>query len=132
MINLLAGSKCLVKHFYSERWRRQNNHCFGHRGGVSEKGKMVITDQAKLALQDILKENGKEGIRLYSAGEGCCGPQLGLSLEDPQTTDRVEKMNGIQVAIDEQVSSIIEGITLDAEETGEGIHFVLLGLNQSC
>jgi Fe-S cluster assembly iron-binding protein IscA len=100
--------------------------------GLVEKGKMVITDQAKLALQDILKENGKEGIRLYSAGEGCCGPQLGLSLEDPQTTDRVEKMNGIQVAIDEQVSSIIEGITLDGEETGEGIHFVLLGLNQSC
>jgi copper transport protein len=42
---------------------------------------MVITDQAKQALQDILKEHGKEGIRLYSAGGGCCGPQLGLSLD---------------------------------------------------
>jgi Fe-S cluster assembly iron-binding protein IscA len=41
---------------------------------------MVITDQAKQALQDILKEHGKEGIRLYSAGGGCCGPQFGLSL----------------------------------------------------
>jgi HesB-like selenoprotein len=93
---------------------------------------MVITDQAKQALQDILKEHGKEGIRLYSAGGGCCGPQLGLSLDDPQTTDRLENINGIQVAIDEQVASIIEGVTLDAEETGEGFQFVLLGINQCC
>jgi HesB-like selenoprotein len=93
---------------------------------------MVITDQAKQALQDILKEHGKEGIRLYSAGGGCCGPQIGISLDNPQATDRLENINGIQVSIDEQVASIIQGVTLDVEEAGEGVQFVLLGLNQCC
>jgi Fe-S cluster assembly iron-binding protein IscA len=92
----------------------------------------LYCDQAKQALQDTLKEHDKEGFHFSSAGGGCCGPQLGLSLDNPQTTDRLENINGIQVAINEHVASIIEGVTFDAEETGEGIQFVLLGLNQCC
>ncbi|ANB58108.1 hypothetical protein GFC29_3757 [Anoxybacillus sp. B7M1] len=34
---------------------------------------MVITDQAKQALQDILKKHGKEGVCLYSANHRSVG-----------------------------------------------------------
>jgi Fe-S cluster assembly iron-binding protein IscA len=92
---------------------------------------ILYCDQAKQALEDILKKHDKEGIRLYSAGGGCCGPQLSLLLDNPQTTDWLKNINAIQVAINEQMASIIE-VTFDAEETGEGVQFVLLGLNQCC
>ncbi|QSB47729.1 adhesin [Parageobacillus toebii] len=79
-----------------------------------------------------MEENGVDTLRFTFEGAGCCGPQLGLSLDNPQTTDRLEIINGIRVAMDEQVASIVEGVTLDAEETKEGVQFVLLGLNQCC
>jgi len=44
----------------------------------------------------------------------------------------LEIINGIRVAMDEKVASIIERVTLDVEETGKGVQFVLLGLNQCC
>lgn len=76
---------------------------------------MVITDQAKQALQDILKNTVKKEFVFIL-----------------QTTDRLEIINGIRVAMDEKVASIIERVTLDVEETGKGVQFVLLGLNQCC
>ncbi|EZP76696.1 putative iron binding protein [Parageobacillus genomosp. 1] len=93
---------------------------------------MVITEKAKTFITKVMEENGVDTLRFTFEGAGCCGPQLGLSLDNPQITDRLEIINGIRVAMDEQVASIIEGVTLDAEETEEGVQFVLLGLNQCC
>ncbi|KYD32547.1 adhesin [Parageobacillus toebii] len=93
---------------------------------------MVITEKAKTFITKVMEENEADTLRFTFEGAGCCGPQLGLSLDNPQTTDRLKNINGIQVAINEQMASIIEGVTFDAEETGEGVQFVLLGLNQCC
>lgn len=93
---------------------------------------MVITEKAKTFITKVMEENGFDTLRFTFEGAGCCGPQLGLSLDNPQTTDRLEIINGIRVAMDEKVASIIERVTLDVEETGKGVQFVLLGLNQCC
>ncbi|MDY0407376.1 HesB/IscA family protein [Virgibacillus soli] len=93
---------------------------------------MNITEKAKTKLQGIFEEKGVEGIRFYSMGAGCCGPQLGISLDAPEENDIVEEIDGIKVAVDRDVKDTVEGLTLDDDETPNGSQFVLLGMNQSC
>ena len=93
---------------------------------------MNISEKAKTKLQEFFTENEAEGIRFYSMGAGCCGPQLGISLDAPEETDTIEEINGIKVAFDQDVKDSVEGLTLDDEETPEGTQFVLLGKDQCC
>ncbi|ASK64130.1 adhesin [Virgibacillus phasianinus] len=89
---------------------------------------MKITEEAKQTLTTIMGKRGVEGIRIHSAGAGCCGPQIGLSLDHPEKTDLIKEINGIRVAIDEQVKSSVDALTLDKD----GEQFVLLGLDNCC
>ncbi|NCT39566.1 adhesin [Bacillus sp. EB93] len=91
---------------------------------------MKITDSAKQLLENVLNENGAEGIRLYSVA-GCCGPQMALSLDAPQETDVIQNINGIKVAVDSQIAST-EEFTLDKEENQDGVGLVLLGGSSCC
>ena len=89
---------------------------------------MKVTEEAKQTLTTIMGKRGVEGIRIHSAGAGCCGPQIGLSLDHPEKTDIVKEVNGIRVAIDKQVKSSIDELTLDKD----GEQLVLLGLDNCC
>lgn len=86
---------------------------------------MKITDGAKELLEEVLKENRAEGIRLYYT-EGCCGPQFALSLDAPEEGDSVQNVNGIKVAMDFQIEDNDE-LTLEIEEGENGTGLVLLG-----
>ncbi|MCZ0755917.1 adhesin [Anoxybacillus sp. J5B_2022] len=86
---------------------------------------MVITNEAKYALEEILNEYGKEGIRFSTADDNS---SVALSLDAPEATDRIEVINGIQVAMDEQALVMLENVTLDVEETEEGLQLILVGL----
>lgn len=85
---------------------------------------MIITNEAKEALEEILKEYGKAGIRFSAADD----TPVALSLDAPEATDRIEIINGIQVAMDEQALALLEQVTLDVEETEEGLQLVLVGV----
>ncbi|WP_430789656.1 adhesin [Virgibacillus flavescens] len=89
---------------------------------------MKITDEAKQTLHNLFEERGGEGIRIYSAGAGCCGPQIGLSLDNPEETDVIKDVNGVRVAIDQEVGSSVEELILDKD----GDRFVLSGLDDCC
>ncbi|MCF2649703.1 adhesin [Niallia circulans] len=91
---------------------------------------MKITDAAKQLLENVLSENGAEGIRLYSVA-GCCGPQFALSLDTAQENDQIETINGVKVAIDSQITAT-EELTLDKEENQNGEGLVLLGASSCC
>jgi Fe-S cluster assembly iron-binding protein IscA len=93
---------------------------------------MNITNKAKQMLENVFKDNGAEGIRFYFKGAGCCGSQIGLSLDASEESDVIKTINGIRVAIDERVVSMTEGLTLDHQEGPEGARFVLLGMESSC
>lgn len=92
--------------------------------------KMKITDGAKQLLENVLKENGAEGLRLYSVA-GCCGPQFAISLDAPQESDIQKTINGIKVAIDSQIADT-EELTLDKEDTQGGAGLVLIGASNCC
>jgi len=91
---------------------------------------MKITDGAKQLLENVLSQNNSEGIRLYSVA-GCCGPQFSISLEQPKEFDKIKMINGIKVAVDEQITTT-EDLILDMEETLEGAGLVLIGAGNCC
>ncbi|GLO65026.1 MULTISPECIES: adhesin [Bacillaceae] len=91
---------------------------------------MNVTDGAKQKLEVIFQEKGLKGIRFYSNGAGCCGPQVGLSLDEPKDTDIVQEINGVRVALDHDIKDSVAELTLDNDETPEGSRFVLLGMDQ--
>ena len=93
---------------------------------------MNVTDGAKQKLEAIFQEKGVNGIRFYSNGAGCCGPQVGLSLDEPMDTDIVQEINGVRVALDQDIKNSVEQLTLDNDETPNGSRFVLLGMDQCC
>ena len=88
---------------------------------------MNITQPAKEMLLESMKENTAEGIRFYFAGQGCCGPQFGLSMDAPEQGDVIKEVNGIRVALDERVSKIVDEVLLDFKNGG----LVLEGLPES-
>lgn len=89
---------------------------------------MIITDTAKEMLTNAMEENNSKGIRFYFVGQGCCGPQLGLSLDAPEEQDVVKEVNGVQVAIDQRVLSMTEEVTLDIQDGS----LAIVGLSENC
>ncbi|MDN5386681.1 adhesin [Bacillus paralicheniformis] len=84
---------------------------------------MVITESAKQMLTRIMKEQNADGIRFYFAGQGCCGPQLGIALDAPEADDEIKVINGIQVAFDKRILNMTTDVTLDQQ----GGQLTLLG-----
>jgi len=89
---------------------------------------MIITDSAKEMLKNVMTENNVEGIRFYFVGQGCCGPQLGVSLDVPEEHDVIKEVNGVQVAIDQRVLSMTEDVTLDLQDG----NLAFVGLPENC
>lgn len=92
---------------------------------------MQITDAGKTFIEDILKENKADCIRVVFAGQGCCGPKLGLSLNEPHDDDIVQIINGIKVAIENRVVPHTRSLTLDFQTTEAGSGLVMAG-QSSC
>lgn len=88
---------------------------------------MNITQPAKDMLLESMKETTAQGIRFYFAGQGCCGPQFGLSMDAPEQGDIIKEVNGIRVALDERVSTMVDDVSLDFKNGG----LVLEGLPES-
>ncbi|MFJ6414334.1 adhesin [Terribacillus saccharophilus] len=90
---------------------------------------MKITDEARRILEEAMAQENSENIRFYFAGQGCCGPQMGISMDKPEPTDTLEIVNEIQVAMDGRVAEMAKDIVLDKQNGG----LVLAGLpEQNC
>ena len=92
---------------------------------------MKITDEAKQYIQALLKEQQVGGLRI-DAIEGCCGPQLALSLDSPEESDTVSIINEISVVIAPQATELISNLTLDFETEGEKSGLVMIGAPNNC
>jgi iron-sulfur cluster assembly accessory protein len=95
----------------------------------------TITDKAADKAKAILTNEGKDnwGIRIFNAGQGCCGPSYGLDLQEEQLpTDEVVEKNGIKVYIDKQISENLSEMKLDYYTDEEREGFVLTGSAPSC
>ncbi|KAA0956153.1 adhesin [Planococcus kocurii] len=92
---------------------------------------MMITNEAKQYIQSILEEQKAEGMRIHAVA-GCCGPQIGLSLDAPEATDEVLDINGIRMAIAVEAKDASDSLTLDFEKQGEQSGLVMVGAPAGC
>lgn len=92
---------------------------------------MNITNGAKEYLQSLLQEQQAKGLRIYEI-EGCCGPQIGLSLDQPEETDSVSMINDIRVAVSTIALGLVNNLTLDFESEGEQSGLVMIGAPSNC
>jgi len=102
---------------------------------MDEKGrniKMNITNEAKQYIQAMLEEQQAKGLRVYAVEGGCCGTQIGLSLDMPEESDTVSIINEISVAIALQAKEFISDLTLDFETKGEQSGLVMIGSPNNC
>lgn len=92
---------------------------------------MMITNEAKQYIQSILEEQKAEGMRIHAVA-GCCGPQIGLSLDAPEASDEVTNVNGIRMAVAPEAKDLADSLTLDFEKQGEQSGLVMVGVPAGC
>lgn len=91
---------------------------------------ITISDKAVDKAKAILTAEGKDswGLKIYNAGQGCCGPSYGLDLqEQPSSDDQVIEKDGLRVFVDRQSSEGLTGMELDYYSDGEREGFILTG-----
>jgi iron-sulfur cluster insertion protein len=96
---------------------------------------MTITDKAAEKAKAILADEGKAnwGIRIYVAGESCCGPSFGLNLQEVQMPeDEIVEKDGIKIFMDKETSKSLDGRELDFYTGEEGEGFIFTGGVSSC
>jgi iron-sulfur cluster assembly accessory protein len=96
---------------------------------------MIITGKAAEKAKEILADEGKEnwGIRIYVAGESCCGPSYGLNLQEEQMPDdEIVEKDGLKIYMDKQTSESLAERELDYFTGDEGEGFIFNGGVSSC
>ncbi len=91
---------------------------------------MNITDQAKEYIQQAMQENQVSTLRFFGI-PGCCGVNLGVSLQVAEENDVVEQVNGLNIAIEPDMKDQLNGVTLEVEEENGEMGLVLNGYNHS-
>jgi iron-sulfur cluster assembly accessory protein len=90
----------------------------------------IVTDKAAEKAKLILAAEGKDtwGIRIFNAGNSCCGPSYGLDLEEmPNTDDEITEKNGVKIFIGKNIAASLLGMQLDYHQDGDHEGFVLTG-----
>jgi len=91
---------------------------------------VTITEKAVEKAKSILVAEGKDswGLRIYSAGGGCCGPSYGLDLDEKALADdEVIEKDGLRVFVDKNTGTTLSGMLLDYFDDGEQEGFTLSG-----
>ncbi len=96
---------------------------------------MTITDKAAEKALAILSGEGKPnwGLRIFVAGEGCCGLSYGLDMQEKELPDdEVVEKNGLKVFVDKYTMTTLAGRELDYYVGEEGEGFVFTGGAPAC
>lgn len=96
---------------------------------------LSITDRAVDKAKEILIAEGKNnwGIRIYCAGESCCGPSYGLDINEvPGTDDEIINKDGLKLFIEKVAFEKLSDMQLDYYEDIERAGFMITGLTPSC
>jgi len=99
---------------------------------------IILTDAAKEAMQNALKEEGEGSIavRVSVRGGGCSGYQYNLDFENEVRDDDhvIELSGGFKVVIDPISASMLKGTTIDYIKglNGSGFKFNNPNAKRTC
>ncbi len=95
---------------------------------------VAISDVAAEKGKEILASEGKTdwGLRIFTAGGGCCGPSFGMDItEHPVEGDETLEKNGMKVFVDKTASEKLNGMEIHFVEEGENSGFIIRGTQPS-
>jgi len=72
-----------------------------------------ISDAVKSKIMEILDKNPGKFVRIAVEGDGCAGPYLGVSLDEPSPIELTVKINGIDILISEEVKRYAQVTTIN-------------------
>jgi len=87
---------------------------------------ITLTDSAASAVKKFIASAEKPltGLRIRVQGGGCSGLEYGMRLEEQSVdSDTVLDCNGVQIFVDADSLSQVEGVTIDFVESFEGSGF---------
>lgn len=96
---------------------------------------LSISDRALDKAKEILTVEGKSewGIRIYCAGESCCGPSFGLDINEiPASGDEILEKDGLKLFLEQTAFEKLSDMQLDYYEDGQRSGFILTGDSPSC
>ena len=79
---------------------------------------MIITDEAKVVLADMLKENGQDSLQA-SLQQGCCGTSLYFSFINKKADEQPVIINGINVLMEGETVLKTNTVTLKIDDEGK-------------
>ena len=94
---------------------------------------ITLTEKAAKQLKTILVDQGAPGkfVRVYVESGGCCsGPKYGLGFDEKQDDDAVVKHDGVEVIVDPESASVLEGSVIDYIDTPRGKGFQIKNPNE--
>ncbi|MCZ0704263.1 iron-sulfur cluster assembly protein [Natronobacillus azotifigens] len=90
---------------------------------------LTITDNARLQIEEMMKEEDQENVRLRFGvkGGGCSGLSysLGFDYSVNEDVDLTEEINGVPVIISKQDIPVINGTTIDFKQNMMGGGFTI-------
>jgi iron-sulfur cluster insertion protein len=89
-----------------------------------------LTDAARERLAGVVAEERVPHLRVFVQGGGCAGFSYGFMLEhEAQEDDLVLNEQGFNVFVDPFTAPLLQGATLDWEESIRGSQFVIRNPN---
>ncbi|SIT91824.1 Fe-S cluster assembly protein HesB [Edaphobacillus lindanitolerans] len=92
---------------------------------------MNISPEGKAYLTQVLSDQSINTIRFYGVS-GCCGVNLGAEIAAASVDDEIVVLDGINLAVDPQVKSLLTDVTIHAEESNGEMGISLVGYAPRC
>ena len=83
-----------------------------------------VSETAREMVKEFFKDKELSPIRII-AGGGCCGPSLGMALDQPGEDDEVFNDDGITYVIDKELFERAKPICVDFVSTDMGSGFTI-------
>ncbi|RPJ96318.1 hypothetical protein CW357_05305 [Rummeliibacillus sp. TYF005] len=87
---------------------------------------MKMTEQASEFFKKEMEENNYDTIRFYNLA-GCCHPTLTAEFEPAEPGDKIEIVEGIQIAIEQAVVDDLKDITIGIDQSKDEVELILDG-----
>ena len=93
---------------------------------------MKMSPECKQFIEQVLAQAEGATLRFYGVA-GCCGMNLGAEIAKSKEEDVIQRVEGIEIAVDPQIVEQLTDVTIHAEEENGELGLVLLGYEQkSC
>ena len=81
---------------------------------------LELTESARKELEAFFADKEKETIRIY-ASSSCCGPRLGMALDESHDTDEVLEKDGFTFCMDKELLDQVKSVKIDLTYMGFAI-----------